>query len=191
MSDSLKVDQAIGIVNNERYLLLTNVNIPEEYLQIDILPQVLSRIQNLITRMYLSFDVEYEISATYDLLIGETGQTRRWTGSFVPRLEFIPCIKNCSTFNEQTFVRENTLILINRQGIIQKLTGPGITSGFKFFNLQSVIFNIQGIVPKYHPPVLRVNLTFDNRRKRTVIQDAEHQPQQHHISTKTVSYQLP
>lgn len=70
--------------NHPSYIFVTNVNVPSATFGEPA--RILQRIADLVNRDYdADLTVYFEVSATYTLVHRETGETRRWVGSFSPQ----------------------------------------------------------------------------------------------------------
>jgi hypothetical protein len=86
MSNTLKVIQTSLESLEGRYILVNNINVPADMLG-DL--SINTRIENFIRQEYPTDNkIEFEISASYELVHKDTQESRIWTGSFNPRLDF-------------------------------------------------------------------------------------------------------
>lgn len=166
MADALKVDQTIvGVGDN--FILLTNVNIPEHLLDNgDILIDILRRIKRLIDEHYVgSSKTTFEITGSYELIF-DGNTSILWTGSFLPRNSKVPCIQEFTAVTRE-FVEILTPVLSNREYIIRKLKSVNNKdTRFEFVRLISIIFNIQGFIPKNHFSVIALGLHYPRKYGR-------------------------
>lgn len=155
MTDRLKVDQTAIFPsnNNQKTILITNINVPERYL--NNLDPILTRIDNFLKETYATLNTVYfEISATYKLVHRESGAERDWVGSYNPR--FGPLLHETSIF-DITFQNTCRRILGNRENIEERLRNfNDLTSEWVFDSLYSIIIHASGFVPRdYHVLYLR------------------------------------
>ena len=163
---SLKVDQTAIPVNNN-FLLISNINIPEFYLD-DTLPQILQRVHQFIIHNYgPDLNIQFQITATYTLINAENNQSRLWTGSFFPAGTDRASITQFRSFGPDfiPFCSRH----LQRDHIINTLQWADYSSLWRFETLQSVIINIQALVhPNHH--VIRSRQLYmpvgDARRRR-------------------------
>lgn len=141
----LKVDSTSLTVNRDFCVVIYNINIPQDYLtDRNELRNVLDRIQLLLVRDFANLSVLYQISASYILKHGNTGETRTWTGSFFARNNVLGVVAGFQQFRPDTFVTNSLTQLIN---VEQKLLANGFDTDWKFDELLSIIFNIQCKMP--------------------------------------------
>jgi len=137
----LKVDTTCLKVDQDFYLIIYNINIPQFYLDDrGELTQVLNRIKQLLIQDFGTLNVLYQISASYILRHSESGETKTWTGSFFARNNTLGVIADFQQFNAATFVIQSLNQLVN---VEQKLRANGFDTKWKFDQLLSVIFNVQ------------------------------------------------
>ena len=149
--DRLKVDQTLLSAQNN-YIYVTNVNIPTVYFGDPTLKQ---RIHNLVDREYnQEIEVFFEISAAYTLIHGETGSTRTWVGSFSPQQIF--ALTHILNFR-QDFDRTITPLL-DLDYLTVRLNNLFPDSVWTLHSIQSLIVNLQGLVPLQYSKITQRNL---------------------------------
>ena len=149
--DVLKVDQTAIPTDNSNYILISNINIPQNYL--DNLQPILERVRQFIqNEYYIGASIEYQFTATYTLRHTETGELRHWVGSFFPSGNNRASLSNFRQFGFD-FI-PHALNCLQRQNIINNLQWQGLNSKWVFDRLESIIVNVQAIVP-IHYHVLR------------------------------------
>lgn len=159
-----KVDQTAISVNIDETLFISNINIPEHYL--DNIRPVLERVFAFIQRDYIGIPlIRYNLSATYELVHKETGALRYWTGSFMPKEENLSTIDRFRILGPN-FI-ERLLPLCNQNNIVQKLSLHGVQTVWQFQSLVSIVITVEAIVARnYHTLLLRDLLTRRNGRTR-------------------------
>lgn len=159
-----KVDQTTISVNIEETLFISNINIPEHYL--DNIRPVLERVFAFIQRDYIGIPVvRYHLSATYELVHKVTGALRHWAGSFMPKDQNLSTIDHFQILGPN-FINRLTP-LCNQDNIIEKLFFHGIETDWQFHSLASIVITVEAIVaPNYHTLLLRNLLTRRNGRTR-------------------------
>lgn len=173
MVDRLKIDQT-AIQTNNRYVLISNVNIPVEYLTVvgdgggggggEVAKrELLERVNQFIRAEYTHTNpVYFEVTATYQLKHRDTNNVRQWLGSFAPRIG--PMLFDPEIYSEATFVRKLVNTLDVEQISVKLLHMNGLDSDWVFDKLYSVIIHISSLVPKEYHILYRRNLFHQGRR---------------------------
>jgi len=155
--DRLKVDQTV-LHAQDGYIFVTNINIPSVELSN---PTLKERIYRLVESEYTAnIEVYFEISAAYTLIHRETGHTRLWVGSFSPLQVF--ALSPILLFREDFSNIFDPLLDLNF--LTQKLTNIFPDSEWVVDSVQSLIVNLQGLVPLQHLRLIQRNL-YNGRRK--------------------------
>ncbi len=165
MANTLNVSHTVVGVT-DKFILLTNVNIPEHLLDIHTLPDIVSRIKRLIEKYYSpSSQTTFEVTGSYELVF--KGQVSTiWKGSFRPRDPKVPCIQEFIAVTNG-FVANLTALLSNRHYIEQKLRSvKNKDTQFEFVRLISIIINIQGYISKNHFSVVELGLKYPKKYGR-------------------------
>lgn len=143
----LKVDQtALLLPGLNRSLFVSNINIPERYLDATQLEAVASRVRDFIINEYHGItSVKFQVCAAYELVHQTTGTVKYFHGSFVPGGNQSNLILPFRDFGPN-FVRE-ILSACQRQLVIANLSYFNVDTDWKFDNLLSVIVCVQANVP--------------------------------------------
>jgi multidrug efflux pump subunit AcrB len=162
----LKVDQTF-IPSEDSGILVTNINVPEsEFVNID---SVLERIRNLIVNDYYNVDnVQFQVCATYELRNTETGDVRKWTGSFNPRGNSSNALSAFQIFTPN--FKEVVKNALKPDNVHRKLGFHHAQTNWVFQRLTSIIIAVQSEVNLTHPTLLRRSLLIqrNGRRNRTI-----------------------
>ena len=166
-SHHLKVDQTVLPLQNNFYLLVSNINIPERF--IDQVQPILGRIVQFISNDYgnATPSIDYQLTASYTLRNTNTGELRTWTGSFYPTGNDRACITPFRTYNSNFIA--NVSLDLQRQNIFNKLQFNQLDSAWKFESLISIIINVQAKITHNHHVFFskRHFANYQRRRKRS------------------------
>ena len=160
----LKVDQTALTVDSEGTLFISNINIPDRYL--DNIRPVLERVFAFLQRDYLGAPVvRYQLTAAYELVHKQTGALRHWSGSFMPKDQNLSSIDTFHILGPN-FV--NRLApLCDRFSITEKLLLNGADTTWQFHALRSLVITVQALVePEYHTLAIRNLKTSRNGHTR-------------------------
>ena len=150
----LKVDQTL-LHYGGRFLLITNINIPADYLTDQHLAGVLARTRRLILHDYRGInhqDIHYQVCASYDLRNSETGELRHWSGSFNPKGNRLNILCDFQTFVEDTFETE-VARACHPNNVYNKLRFFHTQTTWVFDSLSSAIVCVQARISPNHPTV--------------------------------------
>ena len=155
--DRLKVSQTVLPSNLNRYILVSNLNIPTVYFGEANLTQ---RAVNFVNNEYsagaenAAVDVYFELSAAYTLVHAESFARRVWVGSFGPRREFaLTPIERFGDNFEATFRP-----FLNLRHLKQRLSDLVPDTLWSVESVESLIVNVQAEVALTHPTILRRRL---------------------------------
>lgn len=160
----LKVDQT-AIPSGAEYILISNFNVPDRFLDGDLLRQqrVLERIRAVIVDDYRGVrEVQYQLTATYQLRHAETGATRQWAGSFMPGGNQRSALSNFQNFGPD--FTERVRQYCDRETALRGLRFYNVDTKWEIDHLTSLIINVQAIVPGAHPTLTRRNIRNGGRR---------------------------
>lgn len=165
MVDRLKVDQTAIIAGGNRFVLVSNINVPLGHLETrEATENVLDRIEAFINANYTTVNnVWYEITATYSLRHRESGTVRNWVGSFNPRAG--PIIHEATIF-DATFKNVSQRILNLETVCANLLHFNNLESDWVFDSLHSIIFHVSGFVPQDYHILYTRNLLHGTARRR-------------------------
>lgn len=165
MVERLKVDQTIIDAGN-KFILISNINIPKRFINRPDQNETFSRIENFINETYSTLDtIWFEISATYQLVHRESGTPRDWVGSFNPR--FGPLLHETCIF-DANFKNILNRILILPEVEQKLLQFNNVASDWVFDTLYSIIIHISGFIPKDFPIVYMRGLLSNHGKGRRV-----------------------
>ena len=164
--NNLKVDQT-AIPVGKNYVLISNINIPKDYLEPDLIQDIIDRVDYFIKRDYLDSrnSIYFEITATYRLRHATAGTTKMWVGSFSPK--FGPSILENTVF-DNTFKTIVARLLTLENVVASLMSARHLESDWVFDELFSVIIHVSSIVFKEYPVLYQRNLFHGKRRSRKV-----------------------
>lgn len=155
----LKVDQTL-IHHDDRYLLVSNVNIPES--EFGQLNQVLNRAKQFVESDYNALQrIYYQVCATYDLRNTATGEIRHWNGSFNPKGNVLSSLSDFYLYSTGTF-KDIVSRACEPQNIYNRLRFFHVETTWVFDRLTSAIISLQANIDPLHPTVQHRQLL--NRR---------------------------
>ena len=138
----LKVDQTVVSLENNT-IFISNINIPERYL--DNVRPVLERAYNFLLQDYRGIPaVRYQLTATYELINRQTGDSKRWCGSFMPRENNLSSIDTFHILGPNFINRLEPLC--DRQSVISKLSLHGADTVWEFHTLLGLVITVQAPV---------------------------------------------
>ena len=169
--DQLKCDITLlpNSQDGTRAILLINFNLPKlvvEDRQVE-LPHRLGQIVNFLTEHFATETIYYQISSSYWIQKRDTGDIRRWVGSFFAKNTAAASISGAAflEFHPGTFVQQG-LDNLRGENIHSALTVNFLDSAWHFVDLISIVVNCQLVVPVNHPFVTRHDLGSVRRRQR-------------------------
>lgn len=169
MVDRLKVDQT-AIPIGQRHVLISNINIPLDYLRGQELGDILRRVNDFIDLEYTHNNPVYvEVSATYRLRHSVTNATRQWVGSFAPSMTNGPMILESEVYSRVTFINR-MMGLLNVDAICDRLMRGAnrLDSEWIFDQLFSIIIHTSSIVPNEYHILYRRHFGHGKRHSRKV-----------------------
>jgi hypothetical protein len=159
----LKVDQTAVPVNND-YILISNFNIPDHALDRLIEDSVPARIRRVIQEDYRGIDeIQYQLTATYQLRHAVHGGLRQWAGSFMPGGNQRNALGQFERFGED--FEDRILRLSDRAVAIQSLRFHNVDTHWEFDHLTSIIVNVQATLRETHPTLTRRNIRYQHGRR--------------------------
>ena len=148
-NQQLKVDiTTVGLDQPGLYLLLLNFNIPSSIVENNLplsLEQVLIDVARYLQDNFSLLDIYYQVTASYNLLNRETGDTRLFTGSFSPGSAHASSLSGdiFKLFKRDSFPRQ-VQQYTTQANILNCLERPNDTeSKWSYQSLASVIINCQ------------------------------------------------
>ena len=148
-NQQLKVDiTTVGLDQPGSYLLLLNFNIPSSIVEDNLpllLEHVLIEVAEFLQNNFSPLPIYYQVTASYNLLNRETGDTRLFTGSFCPGSAYISSLSGdiFELFERESFpgqVQQNA----TQANILNCLQRPDDDdSKWTFQSLASLIINCQ------------------------------------------------
>ena len=173
-NQQLKVDiTTIGVDQPGFYLLLLNFNIPRSIVEENLplsLEQVLIDVAKFLHHHFFPLPIYYQVTASYNLLNRETGDTRLFTGSFSPGSANISSLSGdiFKSFRRDTFPGQ-VQQYATQANILNCLQRPNDEdSKWTFQSLASLIINCQLQLKGTHTFIVQKNLllTRGNRHGR-------------------------
>jgi hypothetical protein len=163
----LKVDQTVLPMNDNSGIFVTNINIPEQNLNTN-LDNVIQRARDLIVNDYIgTYNIQFQVCATYELRNTENGDERQWTGSFNPKGNQLNSLCPFNTFNQnfETIVKDSC----SPENVYNKLRFYHAQTNWVFHKLTSAIISVQSVVNQTHPTILRKSLLARRHGSRRAI----------------------
>ena len=153
----LKVDAtALYRQQSNGYLMIYNVNVPKHILDNQVQKtRVFERVKNLLRRDFGGTHLRIQVTASYILVNRETGDKRRWVGSFWPGGNQVAIVRDFQDFQPATFVTDS---LEDSTNLEAKLTWFGASTVWAFHSIVSLIFNCQAPVPHNFEAIKRRSL---------------------------------
>lgn len=146
--NTLKVDQACLKLPNKA-IFISNINIPDQYLDSPELPNVVQRIQQFIASDYIGVpNVQFQVCASYKLVHTTSGATRHFHGSFMPGGNQSNVLLTFRPVTE-TF-RDEILEVCQRQIVQFTLLHYNVDTNWVFDSLTSIIISVQALMPLSH-----------------------------------------
>jgi hypothetical protein len=164
--DVLKVDAAFfetrnALDNRRKKIVLYNVNIPARFVEnLNEFTTVLDRVSDLIENDFPNDIVQFQVTAAYWLKHNQTGELKKWCGSFSVQNNMPARLSNFEEFNPVSFVQ---FVLTSANNLEAKLTWNRQDTNFEFYKLISIILNIQSRVDINHNAILRRQLVSHTR----------------------------
>lgn len=164
----LKVDQSIFNQSDYSFLLISNINLPERFVDIAALEPILARVKQFIELDYREAlpnlaNVSYQVIATYQLRHNTSGAIRKWTGSFMPGRNHPNALQDFKKFGPD-FI-DHVLSLCDRDLIIAKLKFWNVNTKWSLDKFTSIVINVQGQVQPT-ASVLKLRNLYHVSRKR-------------------------
>lgn len=163
MNVPIKTHQTV-LEGYSRYIFVTNIDVPSEFFREALL---LERIFDFVRREYLpGLVVYFEVTATYTLLHRDTGESRKWVGSFSPQQgytltphltfpdSFFPVVR--PLLNLRTLTRQLDQLIPNTVWVVDEV--------------KSLVLNFSSYVPRTYPVLINKGLLTQhgNRTHRSI-----------------------
>lgn len=147
--NQLKVDQSKFNQSDYSTLFISNINIPERFVNVATIEPILQRVKQFIEVDYREAqpslsNVSYQVVATYQLKHNTSGAIRQWTGSFMPGRNHPNALQDFRKFGSD-FI-DNVASLCDRDLIIAKLKFWNVNTKWSFDKFSSIVVNVQGQV---------------------------------------------
>lgn len=152
---NIKVDQTcLPIGNSGDIVFISNINIPESYLESPELPSLITRIRDFILNDYSTIqNVSFQVCASYNLVHSETGAIRYFHGSFMPGANRANSLLDFRHFGPE-FV--NQLTDTCKRDICEfVLKNVNLETSYVFHSLVSIIVSVQAKVKITHPKLMQ------------------------------------
>lgn len=173
--NQLKVDQSKFGQSDYSTLLISNVNIPERFVDggdpssSAAIESILQRVKHFIENDYREAqpslsNVSYQVVATYQLRHNISGAIRKWTGSFMPGRNHPNALQDFKKFGPD-FI-DNVASLCNRDLIVAQLKFWNVNTKWSFDKFSSIVINVQGQVPPSANILTHRNLQHAPRRSK-------------------------
>jgi len=160
--DILKVDAAFFETRNPQdnrrsRIVLYNINIPVRYVQSqNEYHDVLVRVSELIQNDFLNQNIQFQITAAYWLKHNQTGELKKWCGSFSAQNNHPTRLTDFEQFNPASFI---PFVIANSRNAAAKLRWNRQDTHFEFHQLISLILNFQTLVGLNHYAIPRRGLS--------------------------------
>jgi hypothetical protein len=163
MNVPIKTHQTV-LDSYTRYIFVTNIDIPSAFFQE---AHLLERIFDFVRREYLpNLVVYFEVTGTYTLLHKDTGDTKRWVGSFSPQQaytltphlifpdSFFPTVR--PLLDLRTLTRQLDQLIPDTVWVVDEV--------------KSLILNFSAIVPRTYRVLINKGLLteYGNRTHRSI-----------------------
>lgn len=156
--NDLKVDQTAIPVDDD-FILISNFNIPDRFLGNLLEDDIPRRIRNLILEDYRGVgNVQYQVTATYQLSHEVSGATRQWSGSFMPGGNQHNALSDFQRFGPD--FEAEIIRLSDRRTATERLRFHNVDTHWKLDSITSIIVNVQASVRSTHPTLARRNIRY-------------------------------
>ena len=166
----IKVDITTVDAGDGSHLLLLNFNLPKTVVE-DNVPvsqeQVLSDIVAYLDARFSDLLICYQVTASYSLIHRRTGDTRLFTGSFLPSSANLASLSGplFTTYSSDTFSAQ-VQSFTTYENILNCLQWPREEdSEWQFLDLVSVIVNCQVLVKSTHRFLYEESLLVSRNRR--------------------------
>lgn len=142
------------IGTNGDIIFISNINIPEMYLDTPDMPAIIQRIRDFILDDYSTVqNVSFQVCASYNLIHTETGAIRYFHGSFMPGANKTNSLLDFKYFGPDF---SNQLTDICQRDICEFiLKNYNLDTSYVFHSLVSIIISIQARVKISHTKLLQ------------------------------------
>lgn len=163
----LKVDQtSLLLPGYNRSLFVSNINVPEQFLDNESLGDIPTRIRDFILTEYHGIaSIKFQVCAAYELIHETTGATKYFHGSFTPGGNQSNVILTFREFGPN-FINDIKRAC-NRDSISASLQFFNSDTDWRFDRLLSAIISIQAIVPNSYSRLSQRGLSLLQHGRRT------------------------